>query len=89
MTRSQDISSVQSAATVSRTVEGESAYFQYVLCDLGIESPPRQQNEYSLAIRLNTIRMMIGSQWKPLEVQFAHQAPADISEHQRVFGAPV
>ena len=76
------------AATVSRRVEGERAYLQYVLCDLGIESP-RQQNEYSLAIRLNTIRMMIGSQWKPLEVQFAHQAPADISEHQRVFGAPV
>ena len=76
------------AATVSRTVEGERAYLQYVLRDLGIESP-RQQNEYSLAIRLNTIRMMVGSQWKPLEVQFAHQAPAEISEHQRVFGVPV
>jgi len=76
------------AATVSRTVEGERAYFQYVLCDLGIESPPRQQNEYSLAVRLNRIRMMVGSQWPPLEVPFAHQAPAEISEHQRVFGAP-
>jgi AraC-like DNA-binding protein len=77
------------AATVSRRVEGERAYLQYVLCDLGIASPPRQQNEYSLAIRLNTIRMMVGSQWTPLEVQFAHQAPAETSEHQRVFGAPV
>jgi AraC-like DNA-binding protein len=76
------------AATVSRRVEGERAYLQYVLCDLGIESP-RQQNEYSLAIRLNTIRMMVGSQWTPLEVQFAHAAPGQVSEHQRIFGAPV
>jgi AraC-like DNA-binding protein len=33
--------------------------------------------------------MMVGSQWTPLEVQFAHPAPAQISEHVRVFGAPV
>jgi hypothetical protein len=58
------------------------------LCDLEIESP-RQQNEYGMAIRLNAIRMMMGSQWTPLEVQFAHQAPDEISEHQRIFGAPV
>jgi AraC-like DNA-binding protein len=76
------------AAKISSTVEGERAYLQYVLSGLEIEVP-RQQNEYSLVIRLNTIRMMVGSQWVPLEVQFAHQAPQDISEHQRIFGAPV
>jgi AraC-like DNA-binding protein len=75
------------AAKVSSTVEGERAYLQYVLADLG--ESPRQQNEYSMAIRLNTIRMMVGSQWAPLEVQFAHQAPAQISEHERIFCAPV
>ena len=42
-----------------------------------------------MAVRLNTIRMMVGSQWTPLEVQFAHEGPADILEHQRIFGAPV
>jgi AraC-like DNA-binding protein len=76
------------AANVSFTVEGQFAYLRYVLEDLGIEAP-RQENEYSMVVRLNTIRMMVGSQWKPLEVQFAHEAPADISEHQRIFGAPV
>lgn len=76
------------AAQVSFAVEGERAYLRYVLADLGIETP-RQQHEYSLVIRLNTIRMMVGSQWRPLEVQFAHQAPGEISEHQRIFGAPV
>lgn len=77
------------AAKVSRVIEGDRAYLQYVLTGLeGIEVP-RQENEYALAIRLNTIRMMVGSQWTPLEVQFAHPAPAEISEHLRVFGAPV
>ena len=76
------------AARVSSIVEGGRAYFQYSLCDLGI-APPRQQNEYGMVVTLNTIRMMVGSRWTPLEVHFAHKAPPEISEHQRIFGAPV
>jgi AraC-like DNA-binding protein len=76
------------AAKVFFTVEGQRAYLQYVLMGLEIEAP-RQQNEYSMAIRLNTIRMMAGSQWAPLEVRFAHEAPEQIAEHLRIFGAPV
>ncbi len=76
------------AANVSFTVEGQLAFLRYVLADLGMEAP-RQQNEYSMVIRLNTIRMMVGSQWTPIEVQLAHEAPGNISEHQRIFGAPV
>jgi AraC-like DNA-binding protein len=76
------------AAEVSSTVEGQRAYLRYVLADLGIGAC-RQQNEYSMVIRLNTIRMMVGSQWAPLEVQFAHEAPGQISEHQRIFCSPV
>jgi AraC-like DNA-binding protein len=76
------------AAKVFFTVEEQRAYLQYVLVDLGLETP-RQQNEYSMAIRLNTIRMMVGSQWAPLEVRFAHEAPEQISEHLRIFRAPV
>ena len=76
------------AAKVSTLVEGNRAYLHYVLCDLGTE-PLRQQNEYAMVIRLNTMRMLVGSYWSPLEVQFAHQAPAEISEHERIFGAPV
>jgi AraC-like DNA-binding protein len=76
------------AARVSSVIDGERAYLQYVLT--GLELPmPRQQHEYGMVIRLNTIRMMVGSQWVPLEVQFAHEAPEQISEHQRIFGAPV
>jgi AraC-like DNA-binding protein len=38
---------------------------------------------------LNTLRLMVGSLWAPVEVQFAHAAPRQTSEHLRVFGAPV
>ncbi|HEY6363708.1 MAG TPA: AraC family transcriptional regulator [Candidatus Binatia bacterium] len=76
------------AAKVFFTVDERRAYLQYVLQDLDIDVP-RQENEYSMVIRLNTIRMMVGSQWAPLEVRFAHTAPEQISEHQRIFRAPV
>jgi len=38
---------------------------------------------------VKTLRMMVGSDWTPAEVQFEHQAPSDISEHLRIFGSPV
>jgi len=74
---------------VSNAIEGERAYLRYVLAGLEGIDVPRQQNEYAMAIRFNTMRMMVGSQWTPLEVQFAHPAPTQITEHLRVFGAPV
>lgn len=76
------------AATVSFAIEGRWAYARHVLSDLTIESP-RQHDEYSMAVGLNLTRMMVGSQWAPVEVQFAHKAPFQTSEHFRVFGAPV
>jgi AraC-like DNA-binding protein len=76
------------AANLSFSVEGEQAHLRFLLTDLGIEVP-RQHNEYSMAVALNTLRIMAGSHWAPREVQFAHEAPAQTSEHLRVFGAPV
>ena len=70
------------------TVEGNWSYIRFLLTDLGIEAP-RQHNECSMAVALNTLRIMVGSQWAPQEVQFAHEAPHQISEHRRVFGTPV
>lgn len=76
------------AAEVSVTVEGPRTYLRQSLIGVTVEHA-RQQSEYGLAVALNTIRMMVGSRWVPLEVQFAHQAPRQTSEHLRVFGAPV
>src|SRR5262245_17740950 len=75
------------AAHVACAIEGDRVSVQHHLADLSI-SVPRQHNEYSVAVGLNTIRMMAGSAWIPAEVHFAHSAPADAKEHSRVFGAP-
>jgi AraC-like DNA-binding protein len=49
----------------------------------------RHHNECSMAVGVGTIRLMAGSEWAPVEVQFQHRAPSRTSEHVRVFGAPV
>jgi AraC-like DNA-binding protein len=76
------------AANLSFSIEGEQAYLRFLLTDLAIEST-RQHNEFSMAVTLNTLRIMAGSHWAPREVQFAHEAPAHTYEHLRVFSAPV
>jgi AraC-like DNA-binding protein len=48
-----------------------------------------QQTEYGLAVMLNALRLMAGSQWAPIEVHLEHAAPARPAEAIRVFGAPV
>lgn len=70
------------------TVETDRGYIRFVLTGLGAEHL-RQSNEHGMAIVLNTLRMMVGSQWAPLEVQFAHEAPEQTAEHHRIFRAPV
>ncbi|HTN69838.1 MAG TPA: AraC family transcriptional regulator [Methylomirabilota bacterium] len=72
----------------SFTVQGNRGYVSFLLADLGVDSL-RQSYEHGMAIVLNTVRMMVGSQWSPEEVQFAHEAPAQTSEHIRVFRCPV
>jgi AraC-like DNA-binding protein len=79
---------LNSAVAVS-FVRGEKwAYLRHQLADLPDESR-RQHNEYSLAVGLGTIRLMAGSDWAPVEVQFDHKAPSHTAEQIRVFGAPV
>lgn len=76
------------AAEVTVTTEGPRTFLRQTLIGVPVEDA-RQQSEYSVAVALNTIRMMVGSRWVPMEVQFAHQPPRQTSEHLRVFGAPV
>jgi AraC-like DNA-binding protein len=75
------------AADVSFERTGRWTYLRHTL-DLPVEQS-RQQAELSLAVGLGLIRMMVGSDWSPVEVQFAHKAPSSAAEHVRVFGAPV
>ena len=68
--------------------EGQWALVRHRL-DEPVLGAARQHNEYGLAMGLNMIRLMAGREWAPAEVHFAHDAPGDIREHTRVFGAPV
>jgi AraC-like DNA-binding protein len=70
------------------TAEGDRGYIRFVLTGLGVE-PLRQSNEHGMALVINTLRMMVGSQWAPQEVHFAHEVPEQTSEHHRIFRAPV
>jgi AraC-like DNA-binding protein len=70
------------------TAEGNRGYVRFLLNDSGT-TPLRQSNEHGMVIVLNALRMMVGSLWSPLEVQFEHEAPAQTSEHTRIFRAPV
>ena len=69
-------------------IEGERAYVGYELAELGI-AKPRQYHEATMAIALNTLRMMAGSHWAPEEIHFTHESPHQTSEHSRIFAAPV
>jgi AraC-like DNA-binding protein len=75
-------------AKVSFEMEGRLGYLRHVLTELANEDP-RQNNEFAMAVAVGLIRLMVGSQWTPVEVQFAHAEPRQTSEHARVFRAPV
>jgi AraC-like DNA-binding protein len=51
------------------------------------EGTPRQQAEFSLAVFLLFSRQATGVNVVPRAVEFAHPAPADLSEHRRIFQA--
>jgi AraC-like DNA-binding protein len=76
------------AAKIDSSIEDSLFHIRVRLVRLRLRAP-RQLHEYSMALALNTIRMLAGTRWNPREVQFAHEAPRDSSEHVRVFHAPV
>ena len=76
------------AAKIESSIEDSLFCMRIRLIRLGLKAP-RQLHEYSMALALNTIRMLAGTRWTPREVQFAHDAPHDSSEHVRFFRAPV
>jgi AraC-like DNA-binding protein len=55
----------------------------------GGRNVPRQPAEFLMTIYLRFGRLVVGRPWSPSLVCFDHDAPADTSEHGRVFGATV
>ncbi len=56
--------------------------------ELAIEhaGPLRQAHELAIGTLFRTLRALLGRNWLPLGVHFAHSAPADRSVHRRLFG---
>ncbi|HEX8283089.1 MAG TPA: AraC family transcriptional regulator [Pyrinomonadaceae bacterium] len=54
-------------------------------------APParRQESEEMLSTMMRVGRGLTGVDWSPREVHFEHARPADVSEHARIFRAPV
>lgn len=46
----------------------------------------RQESEQMLCALITAIRSAVGARVAPSEVRFEHAAPADLSEHKRIFG---
>jgi AraC-like DNA-binding protein len=49
----------------------------------------RQSTELAIGVAFRTLQTLLGPRWKPRRVCFAHDAPADRSVHERVFGRNV
>src|SRR5262245_17826770 len=49
----------------------------------------RQTAEFLLGAWVRTGRLATGTTWAPMEVRFAHPAPASVEEHHRFFQSPV
>lgn len=49
-------------------------------------TPMRQSIELAVAVMFRILRELVGPQWKPLRVCFAHRPPTDSSGHKAFFG---
>ena len=56
---------------------------------VGGSGPIRQSTELAIGVALRALCTILGSDWKPRRVCFAHEAPVDRSVHERVFGRNV
>lgn len=56
---------------------------------IGGSGPVRQSTELAIAVAFSMLRAFLGPDWKPRRICFAHDAPADRSAHERIFGRNV
>jgi AraC-like DNA-binding protein len=56
---------------------------------VGRSGSVRQSTELAIGVAFRMLRTFLGSEWRPRRVCFAHEAPADRSIHERLFGRHV
>ena len=75
---------MQGAATTLE-IHGASALLCYEIYHPRVEAVD-QQADGAVAVMLNIMRGLCGTQWKPAEVWFQHRRPADVRPFTRFFG---
>lgn len=78
------------AVEFSLEVDGADAHlaYHYRTAELAPRER-RQESEEMLSTVMRVGRELTGVDWAPREVHFAHAEPAEVSEHARIFRAPV
>jgi AraC-like DNA-binding protein len=76
------------AAVVQVRAHGDRVQLTHALPDHAGELP-RHPAEFIVAAWVVVARQATGTDFAPLEVGFIHAPPADLSEHQRLFRAPI
>jgi AraC-like DNA-binding protein len=56
---------------------------------VGRGGPVRQSTELAIGVAFRMLTTLLGTDWRPLRVCFAHDAPPDLTVHKRVFGRNV
>jgi len=75
------------AGRIGFCVSGQEGLLSYELD--GEPELCRQHTEGAAVLSLRIVRRLLGEKWRPQRVLFGHRRPADSSEHQRIFGAPI
>ena len=78
------------AYNFSLEVIGSNAHLAYIYQTNDVSPQERRhESEETLCSITQYGRMMTGIEWKRLEVHFEHARPENVSEHERIFRAPV
>lgn len=49
----------------------------------------RQNAEGASVLAFELMRRLVGGDWRPKRVEFGHRRPADVTQHERIFGVPL
>ncbi|PRD43762.1 AraC family transcriptional regulator [Phyllobacterium phragmitis] len=80
--------SLQNTTNSNIVMDGDTLVWSYRISDNSIW-PRRQDAEYSLAASCQLVRSNFKASWKPLEVHFEHEMPAQPEVIRRIFRSPV
>lgn len=78
------------AVRFSMDITGADAHlaYHYLITNVSPQQR-RQESEEMISTMLHVGRKITGVEWTPREIHFEHAQPSNVSEHERIFRAPV